>query len=36
VQITRSRYGLGAGKLARVISQRIDCARREVVFGVWG
>jgi len=36
VQIKLPRYGLDAGKFMRVISQQIDCDRREITFGVWG
>lgn len=36
VQIKLPRFGFDAGRNMRVITQRIDCDRREITFGCWG
>ena len=36
VAIKLPRFGLDAGKNFRVITQQIDCDRREITYGMWG
>ena len=36
VAIKLPRFGLGAGKNMRVVTQQIDCDLREVTYGLWG
>jgi len=36
VEIKLPRFGLDAGKNFRVITQQIDCDRREITYGMWG
>ena len=36
VEIKLPRFGLSAGKKMRVITQQIDCDRREITYGMWG
>lgn len=36
VQIKLPRFGLNSGKNMRIITQDIDCTRRQITFGVWG
>ena len=36
VEIKLPRFGLAAGKNMRVITQQIDCDKREITYGLWG
>lgn len=36
VAISMPRFGLDDGRNFRVITQQIDCDKRQITFGVWG
>ena len=36
VEIKLPRFGLESGKKMRIITQQIDCDRREITYGMWG
>lgn len=36
VEIKLPRFSLSAGRNMRIVTQRIDCDRREITFGLWG
>lgn len=36
VEIKLSRFGLTSGKKMRIITQQIDCDKRQITYGMWG